>query len=308
MVSHPLDSRCSTVCAPFNSHRINEVMDIDTEQLSSWIGKRESHTDVLSRNPMEAMAATLDKAPVAIAQGQELPPLWHWLYFLNPVRQSELALDGHPKKGDFLPPIELPRRMWAGSRFDYHQALHVDEQIERISTIKSVNIKHGRSGQLAFVCVGHELLGENGLALHEEHDIVYREAGAQPTTPKPAPEQADFRKFITPDPVLLFRYSALTFNSHRIHYDREYVTEVEGYPGLVVHGPLLATLLVDTLLENVGGCSLSKFEFKAISPVFDLNTFQVCGSQADAEGNYRLWIQDHRGALCMDASATITSN
>lgn len=286
-------------------------MDINTEQFSNWIGNSESHTDVLSLSPMKAMAATLDKSATPITHRQELPPLWHWLYFLNPGRQSELAIDGLPKKGDFLPPIELPRRMWAGSRFDFHQALHAGEQIERNSTIKSVDVKQGRSGQLAFVCVGHEVFGENGLALYEEHDIVYREeavAGAQPAALKPAPEQADFSKSITPDPVLLFRYSALTFNSHRIHYDREYVTNVEGYPGLIVHGPLLATLLVDTLLENVSSCKLLKFEFRAIRPVFDLNTFQVCGSQTDAEGNYKLWIQDHQGTLCMDASATVAIN
>lgn len=283
-------------------------MNIDTQQFSSWIGNSEQHTDLLTPGPMEAMAATLDKSPSFITQEQVLPPLWHWLYFLNPARQSELAADGHAKKGDFLPPIELPRRMWAGSRFEFHQALHGGEKIERNSTIKSINIKQGRSGQLAFVCVGHEVSGENGLALYEEHDIVYREnaiAGAQLPAAKLAPKHADFRKSITPDPVLLFRYSALTFNSHRIHYDRAYATEAEGYPGLIVHGPLLATLLVDTLLENVNGCALSKFEFRAISPVFDLNTFQVCGCRGDSENNYRLWIEDHQGALCMDATATL---
>ncbi len=286
-------------------------MHTDTEQFSSWVGKSQRHTDILTLTPMTAMAATLDKRAMSITQGMELPPLWHWLYFLNPARQSELAADGHPSKGDFLPPITLPRRMWAGSRLDFHQSLYAGERLERISTIKSVSLKQGRSGQLAFVCVGHEVFGENGLALYEEHDIVYREnavAGAQSTEPKPAPEQADFCKQITPDPVLLFRYSALTFNSHRIHYDREYVTNVEAYPGLIVHGPLLATLLVDTLLENISGSRLRKFEFKAISPVFDLNTFQVCGSQADAQGNCRLWITNHLGALCMDASATISTN
>lgn len=283
-------------------------MDLNTEQFSSWIGKSETNTDVLSLGPLKAMAATLDKSIITFTQGQALPPLWHWLYFLNPVRQSKLARDGHAEKGDFLPTIPLPRRMWAGSRFDFHQGLYAGEQAERISSIKSVKVKQGRSGQLAFVCVGHEVMGENGLALYEEHDIVYRDnpvAGAKAPEPIAAPEQADFHKSITPDPVLLFRYSALTFNSHRIHYDREYVTQEEGYPGLIVHGPLLATLLVDTLLENTNGGRLSQFQFKALKPVFDLNSFQVCGSRGDAEGSYRLWIQDHQGALCMDATATI---
>ena len=286
-------------------------MDTQIEQWSSWIGRTESHRDVLTLTPMAAMAATLDKANFSIAEGLQLPPLWHWLYFLNPVPHSALAADGHARKGDFLPPIELPRRMWAGSRFDFHQALRAGEHIERISTIKSIDLKQGRSGQLAFVCVEHEISGENGLALSEEHDIVYREnaaANSSPPTPASAPERADFRAFITPDPVLLFRYSALTFNGHRIHYDRDYVTNTEGYPGLVVHGPLLATLLVDSLLENVAGAILTKFEFKALHPVFDLNDFQVCGLLPDAEGHCKLWIQDHQGSLCMDASATVLSS
>ncbi|PCJ17541.1 MAG: acyl-CoA dehydrogenase [SAR86 cluster bacterium] len=285
-------------------------MDIGRDQFSKWIGKTESHTDVLTPNAVAAMAATLNKHDFAVTAGQELPPLWHWLYFLAHTAQSELAEDGHAHKGDFLPPIELPRRMWAGSRLTFHQSLRVGEQVSRLSTIKSVSLKQGRSGQLAFICVGHEITGENGLALYEEHDIVYREsatARSAPPEPKPAPENEDFSRTITPDPVFLFRYSALTFNGHRIHYDRKYATEVEAYPGLVVHGPLLATLLLDTLLENVADCILINFEFRAVSPVFDINDFQVCGTQPNAEGMCNLWIKNHEGALCMSASAKVST-
>ena len=283
-------------------------MDTQTEQFSSWIGNSERHSDILTLAPLVAMAATLNKTKLSISEGFELPPLWHWLYFLNPAPQSALAADGHARKGDFLPPIQLPRRMWAGSRFEFHQALHAGEAVERTSTIKSINMKQGRSGQLAFVCVAHEITGENGLALSEEYELVFREqaaANATVATAEPAPVQADFRNTITPDPVFLFRYSALTFNGHRIHYDRDYVTNTEGYPGLIVHGPLLATLLVDALLQQIGGNKITKFKFRAMHPVFDGNDFQVCGSLPDSEGHCKLWIQDHAGALCMDASATV---
>ncbi len=283
-------------------------MDTQTEQFSSWIGNSERHCDILTLAPLVGMAAMLNKTQLSISEGFELPPLWHWLYFLNPAPQSALAADGHARKGDFLPPIELPRRMWAGSRFEFHRALHAGEAIERTSTIKRINMKQGRSGQLAFVCVEHEITGENGLALSEEYELVFREkaaANATLPTPEPAPEQADFRNTISPDPVFLFRYSALTFNSHRIHYDRDYVTNTEGYPGLIVHGPLLATLLVDALLQQIDGNRITSFQFRAMHPVFDGNDFQVCGSLPDAEGHCKLWIQDHNGALCMDASATV---
>lgn len=290
-------------------------MDTQAAQFSNWIGSTQCHRDLLTLAPVQAMAATLNKSGVAIREGFELPPLWHWLYFLNPVPGADLAADGHPVKGGFLPPIELPRRMWAGGRFDFHQALHIGEQVKKTSTIKSVKLKRGRSGQLAFVCIEHKYSGDNGLALREEHDIVYREnpserasANISTTAPAAAPERADFQKSVTPDPVLLFRYSALTFNGHRIHYDRDYVTDTEGYPGLIVHGPLLATLLLDLLMQNVSGYRLHKFEFRALHPVFDLNKFEVCGSLPDAEGRCSLWIQNHEAALCMDASATLVAS
>lgn len=276
------------------------------QQFQDWLGKRQTTSDTLTVAPMEALAATLDRERCSFTLGDALPPLWHWLYFLQPARQSLLAEDGHPRRGDFLPPIPLPRRMWAGSRLHFERPLLAGESIQRTSTIKSIKLKQGRSGSLAFVCVAHEFANSVGLSLREEHDIVYRGAptgkhSAQP--PLQADGQGDFSKTIRPDPMLLFRYSALTFNAHRIHYDRAYAQDVESYPGLVVHGPLLATLLLELFTDNYPKATLSQFSFKAMKPVFDTDSFQLCGDEPDDEGNARLWVADGAGNLCMEASA-----
>jgi 3-methylfumaryl-CoA hydratase len=285
-------------------------MTAETANFDSWIGKTESLREILTINPMIGMAATLERSDLRLGNGSILPPLWHWLYFLAPAPRSTLAEDGHPNRGDFLPPIDLPRRMWGGSRFQFNFSLRVNEVVERKSEILSIKFKEGRSGQLAFVTVRHTLISEQGEALNEEHDIVYRDnPGADASKPQPlaAPAQFDYSKNVTPDPVLLFRYSALTFNGHRIHYDREYVTKVEGYPGLIVHGPLLATLLVELLREKLPKYSIDAFEFKAVHPIFDLNDFMVCGLNPDTDGKVELWIQNHEGSLCMKASAIVSN-
>jgi 3-methylfumaryl-CoA hydratase len=221
--------------------------------------------------------------------------------------QHEIGADGHPKRGGFLPPVPLPRRMWAGGRLQFAHPIRVGEAVTRRSTITRVDAKQGRSGALVFVTVQHEISNAQGIAVVEEHDIVYRadpEPGALPPTPLPAPTNEDFSRTITPDPVLLFRYSALTFNGHRIHYDRSYVTEVEGYPGLIVHGPLIATLLVDLLRRELPNAVLTQFDFKAASPLFDLHPFSVCGRR-EAEGSVLLWARNHLGELAMNARALI---
>jgi 3-methylfumaryl-CoA hydratase len=239
-----------------------------------------------------------------------LPQLWHWLYFLPLHRQSEIGTDGHPRRGGFLPPVPLPRRMWAGGRLTWakENPLAVGDAVRRFSRIESVSHKAGRTGDLLFVLVKHEVHNAKGLALTEEHDIVYR-AAAQPGDPQPAPmaseESAAWQREIVPDDVLLFRYSALTFNGHRIHYDRRYVTEVEGYPGLVVHGPLIATLLTDLVRRHAPGAFMQRFEFKAVRPTFDLHPLRVNG-QPSADGKaVRLWAQDHEGWLTMQATAEL---
>ena len=277
--------------------------------LKEWIGTSESVADVLGATPYAALSATLDRPAERPPAGAELPPLWHWLYFLPLYPQSELGSDGHARRGAFLPPVPLPRRMWAGSQFVFHQPLRIGDAVLRTSTIADVNEKQGRSGPLVFVKVRHEVrrAGEAQAALTEHHDIVYREAAradAAATPPQAAPASADWERKVVPDDVLLFRYSALTFNGHRIHYDRRYVTEVEGYPGLVVHGPLIATLLLDLLRGALPQARVASFEFRALRPTFDLHHFYICGARR-ADGSVHLWARDHEGWLTMDASATL---
>ena len=222
--------------------------------LREWVGRTEQRSDTVTAAPLAALAATLDRAdPAPVA------PLAHWLYFLPAARQSGIGADGHPKRGGFLPPMALPRRMWAGGRLRFQHALKVGDRVRRTSTITRVDAKDGRSGALVFATVRHEISNAAGVALTEEHDIVYRadpQPGAMPPAPVPAPTDEAFSRRIEPDPVLLFRCSALTFNGHRIHYDRSYVTGVEGYSGLIVHGPLIATLLVDLLRRELPGARI----------------------------------------------------
>ena len=275
-----------------------------------WIGRTVRRSDLVTSAPLAMLSATLDRDDPEPMPGSEVPPLWHWLYFLPVARQSEIGPDGHPKRGGFLPPVPQPRRMWAGGRLTFDRALTVGDEITRVSRIADVSVKDGRSGKLVFVRVRHEIADARGVALTEEHDIVYRDnppatpAGAPAVVPQPAPAGESYSRAIAPDPVLLFRYSALTFNGHRIHYDRSYVTGVEGYPGLIVHGPLIATLLVDLLRRQLPGARLRRFQFKAVRPIFDIHRFDVCGRQEDAR-RHALWARDHEGALAMEAFAEL---
>jgi len=275
---------------------------------SDWIGRSETAHDTVGPIPVAALRATLDQPSVALAIGSPLPPLWHWLYFLPLHRQSEIGPDGHPRRGGFLPPVPLPRRMWAGSQFEFRAPVRVGDAVARTSTIADVTRKEGRSGKLVFVKVRHELHCNGALepALVEIHDIVYREAkqpGDVEPPPTAAPTGAEWQRTVVADEVLLFRYSALTFNGHRIHYDRPYATQVEGYPGLVVHGPLIATLLMDLLRRHAPGADVATFRFKAVRPMFDLHPFTING-QRDGPA-VKLWAQDHEGWLTMDAVATL---
>ena len=280
--------------------------------LQTWQGRTEAAQDTATAAPVAALSATLDRDDPAPTAGTPLPALWHWMYFLPHARHREIGPDGHPRRGGFLPPVPLPRRRWAGGRLQWEGAnpLRVGEPVERSSRIQSVAHKGGRSGELVFVQVEHVYRNAQGLALTEEHDIVYR-AEAQPGDPVPAPQkpplagQQAWSRTITPDAVLLFRYSALTFNGHRIHYDRQYVTEVEGYPGLIVHGPLIATLLLDLLRRELPGAHLAGFAFKAVRPTFDLHPFSVHGKPSADGRSVQLWAQDHEGFLTMQGTATL---
>ena len=278
--------------------------------LARWIGKTETVDDTVAPTPYAALSATLDRAADRPPLGTPLPPLWHWLYFLPLYRQSEVGPDGHAKRGSFLPPVPLPRRMWAGSQFEFNAPVRVGDRVRRVSTIADVKEKSGRTGPLVFVKVRHEIRAndEPSPAIVEYHDIVYREApkpeDAAPA-PKAAPQAAQWQRHWVPDDVLLFRYSALTFNGHRIHYDRRYVTEVEGYPGLIVHGPMIATLLLDLLRSKLPEATVRRYEFRAVRPLFDIHPFDVCG-EPGADGKcVRLWAKDHEGWLAMEATAEL---
>lgn len=245
-----------------------------------WIGTTERVEDEIRLTPAQAMLATLDDRENTLANGAALPPMWHWLYFLPRAPQSAIGPDGHPRRGEFMPPIELPRRMFAGARLKFPQPLIIGKPAERIGAIRAVAEKQGQTGPLVFVTVGYEIRQDGRVCIEEEQDIVYRDAGgktpAPAAAPMPAPPAGAWTRTVTPDPVLLFRYSALTFNGHRIHYDRTYATEVEGYPGLVVHGPLTATLLVE-LARRHAGRPVKGFSFRARAPLFNLAPFRVQG-------------------------------
>ncbi|MBJ9938444.1 MaoC family dehydratase N-terminal domain-containing protein [Burkholderia multivorans] len=275
------------------------------ESFDAWIGRREDSVDRITPAPIRLLRATLDDAEPSALPGA-LPPLWHWLYFLPGERQSNIGTDGHARRGGFLPPVALPRRMWAGGRLQFLRPLAVDTPIQRRSTIANVQSKSGRSGQLVFVTVLHEIGDAHGVAIREEQDIVYRDAPppAAAGTPAPAaptaPTDEQYSRIVTPGPVLLMRFSALTFNGHRIHYDRPYAMEEEGYPGLVVHGPLIAMLLMEELRRRHPGKTIRAFDFKAVSPLFDTAPFTVNGK---LEGHTaRVWARGPQGQLAMQAS------
>ncbi|MDH2401811.1 MaoC family dehydratase N-terminal domain-containing protein [Bradyrhizobium sp. SSUT18] len=282
----------------------------DLAHLRQWIGQSETLNDEITRAPVRALNATLDLPEIDASVGMPLQPLWHWLYFLPAHRQSELGRDGHARRGGFLPPVPLQRRMWAGSQFEFHSPLRVGDSVKRVSTIDDVAIKEGRTGRLVFVKVRHELFRADhaGPALTEFHDVVYREAkrpGDVEPAPTPARIGAPWQRNVEPDDVLLFRYSALTFNGHRIHYDREYVTKVEGYPGLVVHGPLIATLLIDLVRRQAPDREIASFQFRAVRPTFDGKSFSLNGAPSADGRSASLWAADHEGRLIMQAAATL---
>jgi 3-methylfumaryl-CoA hydratase len=276
---------------------------------TDWVGRTETTEDVADESKVARMYATLNAESPENLSHQELPNLWHWMYFSPIVPFSDLGSDGHPKRGNFLPPVDLPRRMWAGGRLEFFRPLQVGQEIARTSTIKSVQNKNGRTGEMVFVTVSHEVSDKSGMILIEEQDIVYRDyVPKDRPTPryKEAVELSDFSKKLVPDPVTLFRYSALTFNGHRIHYDRKYCLEEEGYPGLVFHGPLTATLLICLLTSNRKKIVLKNFEFRALKPLFDTHTFVLHGKELRS-GMYDLWAVDHEGHIAMEARATGTS-
>lgn len=273
---------------------------MDTEHLRTWIGRREIVEDEMPVFPARALAATLDQE-VALTQG--LPPLWHWIYFHNAYRQSDIAEDGHVKRGAFVPPVPLRRRMFAGGQYEFHRPIRFGQPATRQSSIEDLVFKQGRSGELAFLKIKVDIHDDDGVAMTEHQDIVYCEVPkSRPVEASPVPQrQADWREFIAPTTSLLFRYSALIFSAHRIHLDRNYTIEHEGYSGLVVHGQLIATMLAELARKHVPR-EMSAFRFRAIRPVLDDGPFAICGARAGDRIN--LWAENPSGLVAMEAEAS----
>lgn len=281
---------------------------------TGWVDREETLCAHIDAARVAALAATLDlgRAPT---EGQPLPPGWHWLFFNTVARQSDLGEDGHPRRtpASFLPPIELPRRMWAGSRIRYLAPMPVGAEAERSSRILRITPKEGKSGRMCFVTVAHSTVSGGRVCITEEQDIVYREAtppaavraAAEPTLAAPVPVQAAWQRPVNPDPVLLFRYSALTFNGHRIHYDLPYAQHVEGYQGLVVHGPLTATLLQGFAASLRSGQRLAAFEFRGLQPLFAGQSFTLCANEVE-DGSLVLRAVAPDGRTAMEATARFT--
>jgi 3-methylfumaryl-CoA hydratase len=275
------------------------------EEISTWIGKEETRHDVVTSSPLSRLAALLDHT-VPPWPREVVPPLGHWLYGLATAPHSDLGEDGHPKLGGFLPPLPLPRRMWASGSVEFLAPIQVGERFRKRSIIQNIRHKSGRSGELVFVTLQHEIHASSGVAIRETQDLVYRghavmKAPTDPATEAPLPSP-DWERTVRVDPMLLFRFSAVTFNSHRIHYDRDYAVGVEGYPGLVVHGPLIATVLMDLFLRNQPGRNVATFRFRALRPLFDQAPFSIAGLARD--GKAELWALRPDRQVAMRAELT----
>ncbi len=279
------------------------------DDLRGWVGKTQRASDWVTPSRVAAWHATLDHAAAPPSEGDPAPLGLHWTLAPAIARESELGPDGHARRGVFLPPVALPRRLWAGSRVTFHRPLLVGERVERVSEIAMISEKAGKDSRLLFVTVRHELHGAGGLAIEEEQDLVYRgasRAGSSRETTESS-DTAAWQRTIRPTETLLFRYSALTFNTHRIHYDRPYATGVEGYPGLVVHGPLIATLLLDLMQTHVGRERIHRFQFRAKRPTFDTSDFAVYGVPL-GDGHCALWSTDNQGVRAVDAEGWFRSS
>ncbi|MEZ4514636.1 MAG: MaoC family dehydratase N-terminal domain-containing protein [Chloroflexota bacterium] len=276
----------------------------DINKLNQWLGREQVVAGELTAVTANLMQATLNRQPT-LQTGDELPPAWHWLYFHEPVPLGSVGADGHPQLGGFMPPVSFgteapPRRMWAGGKLTFVHPLRLGEWVTKRSVIKAITPKEGKNGRLCFVIVEHELLVDNQRRLLEEQTIVYREpatTGGNAVAAPPAPTDGDFSTTWHPTPVMLFRYSALTFNSHRIHYDVDFCRQHEGYPDLVVHGPLTAALLLDLFYRQYPGKRITSFSYRGLSPLFNPHPFTVHGTAGG-----QAWASNASGGLAMSAT------
>ncbi len=278
---------------------------LDLDHLRQWIGRTEEKTDIVTAHLVRGLRATLFMDIGEPKAGDSTPFTAHWCLAQPVYPMSQLGPDGHPTRGGFLPPVPLPRRMWAGGELEFIDPLRVGDEMKRSSRISDVTMKTGSTGVLCFVSVHHEITSPRGVAIRERQDIVYRDVTtSMPTPAKPAapPPSAKHRESHMADEVLLFRYSALTFNGHRIHYDRDYVTKVEGYPGLIFHGPMQAAFLVEFAAKLHGGAAPKKFVYRGVQPLFAPGEFSVNAN--DNPAGMELWTANPAGAPTMKGTAT----
>lgn len=276
------------------------MTEIDVAALSAWTGRSMETEDVVTRRLVDEFRATFEDALAPVPDGAA-PLALHWCLAPDMPKLSRIGHDGHAAKGEFLPPVPLPRRMWAGGEVEFFDHLRVGDRVVRRSTVGPISFKQGRTGPLCFVAVHHEVSGPRGIAIRERHDMVYREAGTSAAKPPPAPPMdSDLDLMVEGSPVLLFRYSAMTFNGHRIHYDLPYVTEVEGYEGLVVHGPVQATLLMQAA-AMLGGAPPRIFRYRALSPLIAGRSFRVRGRRTETGALCR--VENADGVVTMEAEA-----
>jgi 3-methylfumaryl-CoA hydratase len=279
---------------------------LDLDHLRQWIGRSEEKDDIVTAHLVRGLRATLFMEIDEPKPGDAAPFTAHWCLAQPVYPMSQLGPDGHPTRGGFLPPVPLPRRMWAGGELEFIDALHVGDEMKRTSRISDVTMKTGSTGVLCFVSVDHTISSPRGVAIRERQDIVYRDvptgAPATPSKPPTPPPTAKHRESHMADEVLLFRYSALTFNGHRIHYDRDYVTKVEGYPGLIFHGPMQAAFLVEFAAKLHGGAAPKKFTYRGVQPLFEGSEFSVNAN--DTGAGLELWTANSMGSPTMKGAAT----
>ena len=277
------------------------------EHWRRWIGRSKEISDQIEPMRACAMQATLDDPGKTLEAGDGLPPLWHWLYFWEPEAHAALGPDGMAARGEFLPPINLEQRMFAGARVKFVKPVIIGQPAKRRSRVAKIERKKGRSGPLVFVTLQHETADAQGTCIQEEQDLVFRAPtpGQHPPAGERAPAVTPWRQQIKPDPLMLFRYSALTFNGHRVHYQHSYATEEEGYPGLVVHGSLLATLMVGLVRKHLPEAKMTWFECRAKRPIYDTSPFTVGGRKAADEKSAELWVTDASGYLAVLGRAQV---
>lgn len=277
---------------------------LDEVTLRQWVGNTRTTEDRIDGRQAGLLKATLDPSRSDLRDGDPLPPGWHWAYFIDAPGIDQLGRDGHAALGEFLPPVALPKRMWAGTRLRFHEPILIGEQLRRVSEVVAVSRKTGRTGDLCFVTVNHKILSDNELRLEEDHDIVYRGTGSskQDKELPQAESDCDISSIVTPSTTLLFRYSALTFNGHRIHYDLDYCRQVEGYPGLVVHAPLAATLMLGLAERHYAGrdVTFSEFRQRSVSPLFHDNPVSI--RLRDTDSGCEIWAANHEGRLAATAT------